>query len=354
MKKILFISVFLFVSLATVMGQKQLQVDSLDLGAAVPREADDNETVVVVKSLLPLDFESTMDKKVDVYDTKEESGFTYYYLKFSTLPKFKGRKLKIKSNTFETHTYPLALTAKVPLGLSVSDPDAEVGGGCYRDHLNQGNRMYREGKYDEAKLVYQDALECSDLPEENELSRKLDDLANCVEYKQTADNFYTAGKWVEAIREYEKMVGLNVADEYAQKRIEQCIETIANIERVITGKVTDQQGNPIEGASIKADFVKKDKNGSIKKDKKGNPEIEFIDVGTSKSDGSYTITVLNGSKSLKFSKGNELTDKRIFVAEAKIVDEEINVSLEEQMTAKDAAIELGKGIEQLGGLFKKK
>jgi hypothetical protein len=49
-----------------------------------------------------------------------------------------------------------------------------------------------------------------------------------------------------------------------------------------------------------------------------------------------------------------LTDKRIFVAEAKIVDEEINVSLEEQMTAKDAAIELGKGIEQLGGLFKKK
>lgn len=295
MKRIIWITCFLFVGMAAVQAQRTMQVEEYDLGMAVPREAGDNETVVIVKSLLSLDFESTMDKTVEIYDTKEESGFTFYYLKFNTLPKYKGRKLKIRSNLYATETYPLNLVAKVPLGIYVYDPSGTVGVGCYFEHRNKGNDFYVQADYDNAKSEYLLALECADLPEENDLAQKLEDSNNCSDAKRTADNFYNEEKWPEAIKDYEKVIGLNRQDEYCQRRIDDCVLKIATMPRVITGKVIDSKGAPLSGVTIKSIEITTDSKGKEK-------ETETT-VGTTDKNGEYKVTVQYKHKYLEFSKG---------------------------------------------------
>jgi len=107
-------------------GQKKLQVTEKNMNGVIFREPGDNESVVEVQSNVPLEFESTMDKQVNVYDKKQEGGFFYYKLKFPTGTNYKGRRLTIKSYGFLNYDYPLELQAKVSVGLLVSDPDIKV------------------------------------------------------------------------------------------------------------------------------------------------------------------------------------------------------------------------------------
>jgi tetratricopeptide (TPR) repeat protein len=290
------------------MGQKLMKVSEYDLGTAVPREAGDNETVVIVRSAIPLEFESTMDKTVDIYNVVEESGFIHYYIKFSTLAKFKGRKLKMKSYGFETHTEPLVLTAKVPLGLLVIDPDGSVGVGCYFLNLNEGNKLYAATLYEDARTEYLKALECSDLPEENDLAQKIEDAGDCAEYKRNADNLYNSAKWEAALREYEKIVALNVNDAYSIEKVEKCLVEVAELPRIITGKVIDSKTKkPLAGVVIKAGYDKKDKKGNVQYNKNGEPKkTEYQHVGTTNEQGLYKIVVKNKCNRLQFSSGNTL------------------------------------------------
>ena len=289
-----------------------MKVSEYDLGTAVPREAGDNETVVIVRSAIPLEFESTMDKTVDIYNVVEESGFTLYYIKFSTLAKFKGRKLKIKSYGFETHTEPLTLTAKVPLGLLVIDPDGSVGVSCYHQYLNEGNKLYLATLYEDAKTEYFKALECSDIPEENDLAKKIEDAGNCADSKRNADQLYNNAKWEEALREYEKVEALNPEDAYSKDRIEKCLVQVAELPRVITGKVIESKTlKPMAGIVIKAGYDKKDKKGNVQYNKNGEPKkTEYEQVGTTDAKGMYKIVVKNKCNRLQFSSGNTLSDQQ--------------------------------------------
>ena len=110
----------------SITGQKRLQVTEKNMSEVIFREAGDNESVVEIQSNVPLDFESTMDKLVNVYEKKQEGGFFYYKLKFPTGNNYKGRRLTIKSYGFLNYDYPIELKAKVPVGLLVSDPDIKV------------------------------------------------------------------------------------------------------------------------------------------------------------------------------------------------------------------------------------
>jgi tetratricopeptide (TPR) repeat protein len=332
MRSLYFMLILAATSISAVSGQKLMNASVYDLGTAVPREAGDNETVVMVKSALELTFESTMDKSVIAYDVKKESGFTIYYLKFSTLPKYRGRKLKIKSEFYETLTYPLALTAKIPLGIFVVDPNGTIGVGCYFEHRNKGNALFDSCNYNEAKTEYFLALECSDIPNENDLSQKIEDASNCEEYKRNADSLFVSKLWDEAKTEYEKVVGYNLKDSYSQSKIAQCVEMIGNLPLIITGKVTDQSGKALEGVTIKAEYVKLDKSGAIKTDNKGVPLKEFKNVGKTESDGRYKITVLNKSKYLEFSKGSIIGSQKYSPAKVEITNQEINISLKQSIT----------------------
>lgn len=327
MRKLLIGLILILSSSVVSVAQKTMIVQDDDLGLAVVR-CDDNETVVIVRSMLELAFESTMDKTVDVYNTEQESGFNKYYLKFSTQPKYKGRKLKIKSFGFDTYTHPLELVAKVPVGIYVFDPDGTVGVGCYFQNLNEGNKLYNDCLYEDARIKYLNALECSDLPEDNIIAQKIEDAMNCAENRRNADNYYNDQDWLNAKSSYEKVIALNGFDEHSQSRIDLCNEYVGNQPRQITGIITDQEGKPLEGVTIKAEYVK-EKNGKIEIDKKtGKPKTEYKTVGKTEADGRYTITVLNKSKYLQFSKGNFLVDKiKYKTAKAEIVADIMDVSM---------------------------
>ena len=125
MKKIFIFTALIFWILP-LLGQKRLQITEKNMSGVIFREAGDNETVVEVQSNVPLDFESTMDKQVNVYKKKQEGSFFYYKLKFPTGTNYKGRRLTIKSYGFFNCDYPLELQAKVSVGLLVSDPEIKV------------------------------------------------------------------------------------------------------------------------------------------------------------------------------------------------------------------------------------
>jgi hypothetical protein len=333
MKKLL-IGLFLMLSSSVaVLAQKTMIVQNDDLGLAVVR-CDDNETVVIVRSPLELTFESTMDKTVDVYNTEQESGFNKYYLKFSTLPKYRGRKLKVKSFGFDTYTHSLELVAKTPVGVYVFDPDGTIGVGCYFQNLNEGNKLYADCLYEDARVKYLNALECSDLPEDNVIANKIEDAMNCAESRRTADNHYNSQDWLSAKTSYEKVVALNGFDGHSQSRIELCNEYVGNQPRQISGIITDQEGKPLEGVTIKAEYVK-EKKGKIEIDSKtGKPKTEYKSVGKTEANGRYEIIVLNKCKNLQFSKGNAFSDVS-YGTKAEIVSNVMNIALEQKLTIGD-------------------
>lgn len=335
--------IFLFSAIG-VTAQKRMVVQVEDLGLAVAR-ADDNETVVIVRSPLELTFESTMDKTVEVYNTEQESGFNKYYIRFSTLPKYRGRKLKIKSYGFDTYTHPLELSAKVPVGIYVVDPDGEIGLTCYQQNLNAGNRLFQECLYDDAQIAYFNALECSDLPEENIIGQKIEDAMNCGEFRRTADDLYNKQEWVSAKRNYERVVALNKSDRHSDERIALCQEYVDNMPRTITGQVTDPSGIAIPGIRIRAEYVKVNKKGDIEYDKEGRPKTEFKDVGTTDDLGCFSITVLNKSRKLLFSGGNLLTDVNYKDNEVNITDDLINITMSPQLSGRNVQDILKGGAE---------
>jgi len=353
MKRLLLGLFLVLSSSVVVLSQKTMIVQDDDLGLAVVR-CDDNETVVIVRSPLELTFESTMDKTVDIYNTEQESGFNKYYLKFSTLPKYRGRKLKIKSFGFDTYTHSLDLVAKTPVGVYVFDPNGAIGLEDWRKHTNKGDSLFFICLYEDARIKYLDALDCSDLPEDNVVAKKIEDAMNCAESRRTADNYYNNQDWLNAKTNYEKVIALNGFDTHSQYRIDQCNEHVGNQPRQITGLVTDQKGNPLQGVTIKAEYMK-EKKGKIEIDKKtGKPKTEYKTVGKTEADGRYSITVLNKSKYLQFSKGSFMDEVKYKTSKTEIVASIMNIAMERGISLTDISKtvdEVSDGINDVSNSF---
>jgi tetratricopeptide (TPR) repeat protein len=344
-------------SVTTLSAQdKKLQVSEMDMNGVVFREAGDNETVVEVKSNIKLEFESTMDRAVSVHKTYEESGFFFYELLFSTDKKYKGRKLKIKSFGFDTHTQPLDLKAKIPVGLLVIDPNSEVGAGCYFEHLNKGNKFFENTQYADAKTEYYLALECSDMPEDNDLSKKIDDTGAALDSKRIADDYYNAGKYIEAKQEYEKLHGLNPNDKYPAERITVCDIRIPNLPRTVRVKVADANKRLMSGVTISAEFFNTDKTGNIIRDKDGKPKkVKWKALSTTTNQqGECIITVKMENKILKFYKYKD--GKTEYSAQVQIpaTTDEIEVILSETATIETTITTVANALNNvLEGLPKK-
>jgi len=192
------------ISTIIMFGQElpKLKVTERDMSGIIFRNVGDDESVVEIQSNVRLEFESTMDSMVNVYKTYEESGFFFYELLFPTNPKniptkYNGRKLKIKSFGYETYTQLLDLKAKVPLGLLVMS-----------------------------------------------------------ETKLQAEEYYNAGKFSEALKEYEKLYSINSEDEYVKHRIKICND------RINRNKITVEDNSPKLIFLFKGENIKQ--NPSVK------------------------------------------------------------------------------------------
>ena len=343
MRKIVFLCIGLMISVVSVFGQKTLKVTTKDMNMVIFRCAGDNETVVEVQSNVPLTFESTMDKEIAFCENKEENGFFFYQLKFTVERKYDGRKLKIKSHGFETHIEPLDLKAKVPVGLLVIDLNSDVGVGCYFEHLNKGNRFFDNTQYADAKAEYYLALECSDVPDDNDLSRKIEDAGTAIDSKDAADSYYNEGKYIEAKQEYEKLRGLNPNDNYPAERIAICDTRISSLPREIRIKVVDPKGLAMSNVQIQAEVYKVDKNGNIVY-KNNKPQTKkWGQVGATNQQGECTVTVKRINKILKCVKSKDNTTE--YFAETKIPDtsDEVSVTLKERPST-GAYIEMGRNL----------
>jgi len=357
MKKSILISAVLIMSASTLFAQDKLQVSERDMSGVIFREAGDNETVVEVKSNVKLEFESTMDKTVNVYKTYEESGFTFYELLFPTDKKYNGRKLKIKSFGFDTYSQPLDLKAKIPVGLLVINPNGEVGVGCYFEHLNKGNKFFANTQYADAKTEYYLALECSDVPDDNDLSKKIDDAGTAIDSKQTADNYYNTGNYIEAKREYEKLRGLNLNDKYPAERIDACDIQIPNMPRTIHVKVTDVNGSSMSDVAIEAEFYKVDnKTGKIICDNNGNPKnVKWKQLSTmTNQQGECIITVKQENKRLKFKKYKDGNTEYFADVQIPATSNQIEVKLNERATKTATITTIGKSIEGISNTLQRK
>jgi tetratricopeptide (TPR) repeat protein len=334
--KILLLYFFLLlISAFSLFAQNKLQVTEREMNGVVFRCVSDNQTVVEVKSNVKLEFESTMDKTVAFCETYEESGFFFYELLFPTGKKYKGRKLKIKSFGFDTYVQPLELQSKVPVGLLVLNPNGEVGVGCYFEHLNKGNKFFENTQYADAKTEYYLALECADVPEDNDLSKKIDDAGSAFDAKRNADNFFNAGKYVEAKREYEKLSGLNPNDDYPADRIVLCDIRIPNLTRILRVKVTDANGRTMSDIAFSTDEYKTDKQGNLKLDKKGKPQKDngFVQATASYNDDVYIVRVKYVNTTLALRKYIDGKTEYYDTYQIPPIIDEINVKLvKTQMT----------------------
>jgi len=204
MKGVLFLYSGLLISVMAMFGQElpKLNVTERDMTGVIFRYVKDNETVVEVQSNVKLEFESTMDATVNVYKTYEDNGFFFYELLFPTNPptvptKYDGRKLKIKSYGYEIYMQPLDLKEKVSIGLLVTS-----------------------------------------------------------EIKNNANNLYIAGKFSEALKEYEKLYSINPDDEYVNNRIRTCND------KINSEKTKNEDNSPKLNFIFRG--IKKKQNPSVK------------------------------------------------------------------------------------------
>ena len=249
-KTILLLSLIIFA--CSLFAQHTLSLKNRELPDKVSIEAVKDEAEVRIYSSLPLTFLSitkAKDNKANVRRVEKEGPLNVYYFLFSTLPTYSDRKLRISSSGYKPVEIPLQLAAYTITAYSVWDEEKEGVKGL----VNDGNRLFGEGKYDQAKIKYLDAMErlsAEDNDMEDAIMSYLDKVDACVIAKESADKLYNDKKWMEAKIEYEYVTAVNPADRFCSERITACIKEYENTPRTIKGIVTDSSGNALEGVSI--------------------------------------------------------------------------------------------------------
>lgn len=232
--------------------QNILSWNSRELHDKVSIDAKKDEAEVRIYSSLPLSFNSitkARDKKAVSFKVEKEGPLNVYYFLFSSLSKYNDRKLKISSNQYKSIEIPLQLSAYTITAYHVWDEEIEGVKGL----VNAGNSLFGEGKYDQAKIKYLDALERvspEDQSDEDAIISYLDRVDICLTAKEVADKFYNNKEWMKAKIEYEKVIAENPTDRFCKDRISTSIREFENLPRIIKGIVTDDNGNPLVGINI--------------------------------------------------------------------------------------------------------
>lgn len=328
MKKYILLTLLFTIAGATIAyGQKQLTIKNEPAHETRPHEElGENEAIVILDSPCMLTFDSTMDKEVNVVKEDKENGLYYYQLKFSTHAKHNGRKLRIKSDQYETLTHSLALKSGDVLGLSVTDPYMEA-----RDESDQlrdeGDALFNKCQYAEARSKYQEALnsmnaETGSAEDKAAITARLNKATLCMESKTKADTYYDSNKWGLAFTEYEKVLVANALDAHCRTRLETCRTQRLNETRVVSGIVRDDRGTILANATVIPGVDILDNRGRVRK-----TEYPKNLAVTTDANGRYTIRTTYKTQKLKCWKGSVLADYYAPAMEIEILDDVVNIVL---------------------------
>lgn len=219
---------FLFVATTLVglmaMAQNVLEVKDVSQPNDV-YSSENNEAAVIVRchASIPLEFSSTMDKKATPFRTDLQGSDSVYYIAFPTGNRYRGRILNIMSPGFSTVEYALELQPKQIVSLELTNPNALVDAGCYREHRNRGVVEFKNMNYDEARNLFVVARQCNDVDtEENERNIALVD--SVLTLRRQADQEYGLLNYMTAAGLYGNILNLNPYDRYASERNSLCMK----------------------------------------------------------------------------------------------------------------------------------
>lgn len=294
---LLLLSSFTVISFA----QKVMSVRNDSIGLAVSKEADENEGLVIIRSPYELTFKSVTkakDKEPKPYKIEKEGELNRYYILFSTLSQYSDRVLQVHSKGYNTVQIPIELSAFEVKSYYVWDRKGTVGVSPMDKSINEGDFLFRQCKYDQAKDKYLEALEFIELSQgtqqdQEHIAALLEKTSLCADAKESAENLFNRQEWLSARDKFFEVYELNKNDRECLLRSRTCQERYDNTPRVVTGTVT-KNGSPIAGAVVMA--VEYNDKG---KKKKANESTRT----TSDASGKYEIKVLNSTKQFECWEG---------------------------------------------------
>lgn len=202
--------------------QRSLEIQDISTGMNVFSGKDTEAGIVIsAPSTIPLTFESTHDKVVDVFNKEIKGEEQLYYIRFNTGKRYRGRKLTIITNEYLPLTIMAELEPKELKQYKIVDPDAEFVYGCYYEYRKRGTEYFQNSMYEEAKEQYLIAKECSDCPVDANLDELIANIDSIFVYQKQADDAYDLLDYRKSATLYSKILTLNPSDAQAsQKRFE--------------------------------------------------------------------------------------------------------------------------------------
>ncbi len=222
MKKKVLLFLLSAVAAMGLYAQRSLEVKDITTEMNVFSGKDDEAGVVIsCSNQIPLVLESSHDKVVDIYSTEEKGSDKFYYIRFNTGKKYRGRKLTINAPGYLPLSLSLELSPKELKQYRVFDPDADFVYGCYYEYRKRGADSFKKGLYKEAIQQYVIAKECSDCPADSGLEEFISNADTILACQQRAEEYVALSNYVGAIAEYRRILTINPADESAStKRFE--------------------------------------------------------------------------------------------------------------------------------------
>ena len=203
-------------------GQRSLHFKDVSTELNVFSGKDDEAGMVIsCPTTIPLVFESSHDKKVDVYLTEVKGDNTVYYIRLKVGRKYSGRKLTIITSDFKPLVFDGDLSPKALKQYTLYDPDAAFVYGCYYEYRKRGTDFFQKGMYADAKEVYMIAKECSDCPKDTDLDQQIANIDSISFYLKEANKYQEILDFREAANCYLKVMLLNPRDNAVMaKRLE--------------------------------------------------------------------------------------------------------------------------------------
>ena len=231
MKKSLLFCLFLLFSVSSLFAQRTLEMREKTEGFSVFIDKDpavdaagggQAGAIISCPITLNLSFSSNVDKMVDVYKTEERGDVRFYYLRL-IVGRYQGasyanRTLEVTASGFAPLRFRLDLQASESKSFEVFDPNATVGVGCFYQHFNEGVELFKKALYDEAREKFRLSMECTDMPADANMSGRIKDIDAIQALRIDADKYYDQLFYKDAMECYQKVVALNIDDEYAQNR----------------------------------------------------------------------------------------------------------------------------------------
>jgi tetratricopeptide (TPR) repeat protein len=98
---------------------------------------------------------------------------------------------------------------------------------CYETFINEGKNFYEQANYKMAIKNYEVALDCEDLPANQDVLKKIIVAKNCIDFKTKADSLFQENKFEMAMYFYNEVFKLNSADSLSFEKAQICNEKIS-------------------------------------------------------------------------------------------------------------------------------